>query len=335
VSIRFLFIYFLIVAVFISIGGLFLKTTSQDTTLVDISKNQYYENYLSKERIFLNMISQYTTSLKALQSNQLFYQYIVDKKEKKKLLELFLHNKKSFQDITQIRYLDKNGMEKLRINGNAISLYGDNAMSSIVKEKNLQNKFNKNYFQQFIQLKPLEIGYSKIDLNRDNGKITLPKEPTLRIGIGVYGNNKTIQGVLIYNISLRNFFKTLHDSSLYNISICDNNGDFLVHHDFRYGLLGNDNNYSLKNEFPKEYKNILKNDEYRGSNIYSHRINIANNKHNIKFILKAKYTDLFNLKYFITQNFFLISLIIAIIFLPLVYYFIQKRSVDEKNNIGS
>jgi len=320
---KFYLIYFSIAITLISIITLVIKTSTLKNNDF-FSQNYFQETFLQNEREFTNLIYIYTTSLKSLRENPYLYSYIVHNEYEKFSQELFLHNKKSLPLFFQIRYLDKNGNEKIRIDGDTIKLYKNEAQSRITPKSELQNKSNRDYFKRFIKLAPGELGYSLIDLNKDHGVITVPKEPTLRIGMAFYGNHQQPQGVLIYNVSLRHFFIHLAQSSRYNFMMIDKQGNFLVHYDEKYGVLGNDSNYTLKDEFPHEYRNILDNDKYETPSLFSSRISHFDNTQDIKMILTLRSNTAYSINRWILDNIILFLVLFVFIMLPVVKYFTRK-----------
>ena len=246
------------------------------TRLYEKNNNRYAltQNIKSIEKHFKERIYFYNLSIKALASNKLLQEYISNGRNKKELQDLFLHMQRSLPDIFQIRYLDANGMEKIRVDGQAASLFGSAAQSRIVEEEKLQNKFSKDYFEHFIDLEAFEVGLSSINLNKDFGKITLPKEPTVRMGLPVFGKSSSVQGVLIFNISLRNLFQSLNDDTLFKVSIADGNGKYLLHSNPSYGLIGDQSDYTLQDEFPYLHMSILSSDHFEHNNIFSDKMDI-------------------------------------------------------------
>ena len=72
------------------------------------------------------------------------------------------------QIYDQIRYLDENGMEVVRINFNEGNPY-------IVHSNKLQNKGKRYYFKDAFKLDKYEIFSSPLDLNIEQGKVEQPK----------------------------------------------------------------------------------------------------------------------------------------------------------------
>lgn len=320
---NFYIIYFSVTIVIISLVILVMKISTLKNNDF-FSENYFQETFFQNEREFTNLIYTYTTSIKSLRENPYLYSYIVNNNYEKLSQEIFLHNKKSLPLFFQIRYLDKNGDEKIRVDGDTIELYKNEAKSQITPKNKLQNKANKDYFKKFIKLSPGEVGYSRINLNKDNGVITLPKEPTLRIGMALYGDKQKPQGVIIYNVSLRYFFIHLAQSLQYNFMMIDKKGKFLVHYDKKYGLLGDKSDYWLRDEFPNEYTNILNNDRYETKSLFSSHIGQFENTQDIKMILTLKPNNVNGIYRWIIDNIIFVLFIFAFILLPIIKYIIKK-----------
>lgn len=102
------------------------------------------------------------------------------------------------EDVMQLRYLDNNGLEKLRIERARSGLE-----PTLIPKYKLQNKSHRYYFKEIIKLDDREKSwYSKIDLNIEHHQIEKPIKPVLRIGIPVFSKNKKV-GVLIINICMK------------------------------------------------------------------------------------------------------------------------------------
>lgn len=290
--------------------------------IYEVTQRNFYENFKEKENELVNFMDFYKSSLLELGTTHEMFNFIIKKDNKKLLEKLFLHNKKSLPDVFQIRYLDKNGFEKIRVDGDAIAIFNNDAKSEIVEDSRLQDKSQKAYFKKFIKLNPMEIGYSKIDLNKDFGKITTPKMITIRIAMAIYGNNKKPEGVLIYNISLNRVLLNFTNSSLYKISLINNDGHFLFHYNSRIGLLGESESYKLSDEFPIYHKDILKYDNFKNKTIYSRITKKFNKDEKIKILLESKYK---------ANNFYVyayfIFVLCVILFFPTLIYFLLKGKV--------
>jgi len=95
-------------------------------------------------------------------------------------------------DYDQIRFLDEQGMETIRINYNA-------GTPSVVPNEQLQNKGSRYYFKDAYRLDADEVYVSPFDLNIEHGKIEQPLKPMIRIGTPVFDNQGRKRGVLLLN----------------------------------------------------------------------------------------------------------------------------------------
>ncbi len=92
----------------------------------------------------------------------------------------------------QIRILDNDGMELVRINYN-------NGHPAPVPQGELQNKFHRYYFQESLPLKNGEVYVSPFDLNIENNKIEIPLKPMIRVSTPIYDDAGCRIGFAILN----------------------------------------------------------------------------------------------------------------------------------------
>jgi PAS domain S-box-containing protein len=91
----------------------------------------------------------------------------------------------------QIRYLDEQGREILRVNQGGLVSPADQ----------LQNKGDRPYFQKANALKAGEIYISPFDLNVENGRVEDPFRPTLRFATPLFDETGRRRGVCVINYS--------------------------------------------------------------------------------------------------------------------------------------
>lgn len=92
----------------------------------------------------------------------------------------------------QIRWIDENGMEKMRINYN-----GGNPL--MVPDENLQYKGDRYYFYESVNLPQSAIYLSPFDLNIDHDKVEVPYKPVLRIATPLIDSHGDRKGIFIIN----------------------------------------------------------------------------------------------------------------------------------------
>ncbi|MEW8029611.1 MAG: sensor domain-containing diguanylate cyclase [Candidatus Thiodiazotropha sp.] len=114
----------------------------------------------------------------------------------------------------QLRYIDSNGMEVIRINSN------DN-VQEIVPQSEMQNKADRYYFKEAIKLMVGEIYISPLDLNIERGQIEQPIKPTVRFATPVADGYGEKRGIVIINYTpnellqrIAGNFKTLRGSAV-------------------------------------------------------------------------------------------------------------------------
>ncbi len=110
----------------------------------------------------------------------------------------------------QVRFIDSEGMEVVRINNSALG-------QEIVPHSEMQNKRSRYYFQEAIKLAEGDVYISPLDLNVEHGEIEQPIKPTLRFAAPVYDGYGKKRGIVIINYApdellqgVADNFKTLH-----------------------------------------------------------------------------------------------------------------------------
>jgi PAS domain S-box-containing protein len=149
-------------------------------------------------------------------------EFLNDPQKRAPVKQLFFNIAKSDSHIMQVRYIDKTGMEQVRIDQT------QDGKSVIVQNDALQNKSNRYYVQQFLKLPKDQVGFSELDLNIEHGEIERPFNPTLRFGVSVYENSK-LQGIVVINYFMTNWFKHFSEAYPYNIMIINQDNYFMYH----------------------------------------------------------------------------------------------------------
>lgn len=226
---------------------------------------------------------------------------------------LFLASAKSNPLFMQVRFLDKNGREAIRIDRrkNANEVF-------IVSEEELQDKHSRYYFSESAQLRPRQFWHSHLDLNREGGKSEQPLRPTFRVATPVYQDNQ-FSGIVIVNIEATALIKALTRSADFDIMIVDRDGEFIYHPNDEYSwsryLTGKSNFLDL---FPAVGQKILLDPNNQIDDFY--KFSIAqqfNNGEKLQVILRAKTEMLAQLA---SNNVFtalIIALIVIVVSFPL------------------
>lgn len=136
----------------------------------------------------------------------------------------FYHCLKADSQIMQIRLIDLNGNEQIRFDRRR-----DGSLYKTPIHK-LQNKSDRPYFKQFASLPKNQIGFSDFDLNIEHGKIDIPFNPTLRIGIPVYKEGKK-KALIVINYYMEEWITHLLQYNHSHFYLVDAEGYFLIHPD--------------------------------------------------------------------------------------------------------
>ncbi|EGB14919.1 diguanylate cyclase [Pseudodesulfovibrio mercurii] len=102
----------------------------------------------------------------------------------------------SREDYDQVRYLDADGLERVRVNSR-------NGRTSAVPESGLRDRSDRYYFRQCLGLDKGGIYLSPMDLNVEDGLVEQPVRPMLRIGTPVFDAAGRKRGIILINYNAR------------------------------------------------------------------------------------------------------------------------------------
>jgi diguanylate cyclase (GGDEF)-like protein len=106
----------------------------------------------------------------------------------------------------QIRFLDAQGREQVRVNFNA-------GLPSVVPDDALQDKSRRYYFTDVISLEPGQIFVSPFDLNVERGAVEQPLKPMIRIGTPVLDVSGDKRGIVLLNFLGQDLLERLTEVS--------------------------------------------------------------------------------------------------------------------------
>ena len=316
-------IYGLLFVGFYNVSNFF----QEKSDVSNISTEYFKTKTLERLQFLDDFIARYPSALKAIANNPQFINFVETSENRSEVENLFLTMKKSVNCTVQVRYLDRQGNEVIRVDGTATGLDGVNEQSFITPIKSLQNKFNRTYFQNFLKLKQNQIGISFIGLSKEFGQVILPKRPVIRVALPIYSGAQA-QGILIINVCLKTFFKQLDKTVLYNIQLIDKQGNFILHEDSANSITGiNFKEYTIIDEYGiHDAQQILENDEYLSDKFYSTLINNMNKEQKLKIILKLKHDDISNIAKENTNLMLWMMLLTILLMLPIAVWL--SRSPD-------
>jgi len=168
----------------------------------------------------------------------------------------FSRTKKTYD---QIRWLDLNGKELLRVNFN-------NGQPVSVTADKLQNKANRYYFSDTVKLRKNEVFISPLDLNIENGKIEQPLKPMVRIGSPIFNRNGDKQGIVLINYNaiklLEQFKHALKDTDSEQW-LLNSDGYWLngSSSEQEWGFMFKNPEQSMANQYPNVWKQVTASDQ--------------------------------------------------------------------------
>ena len=290
------------------------------------SINIYYE----KNRIFDEFINLSRNQLNSINKSNYFKEFL-DSGNEDKAKDLFLAIARSSHDIMQLRYIDKDGNEIIRIDRDKMGA----PVSLIAKEK-LQNKKNRYYFDNSLNMTSEEVWFSNLDLNMENKKVQVPFTPTIRAILPIQKNG-SFNGIIIVNYFMEDFLDTLKERSIYETILFDKYGNTLSHYEKEksWGFYL-DERYNLNLEYKKEIDYALKNNQYEDKKVFIKKFdfNISND---VYLLIKLKDSYLEELKKEQTKEYIVVSFIVFLLAL-IVSFFLSKlfnsmsRTISKTDN---
>lgn len=162
----------------------------------------------------------------------------------------------------QLRYLDENGNEIVRVDSNGTNI-------EMLSQEKLQNKADMDYFYETMKLNLGKIYVSRLNLNRERGQVEIPYKPTIRYATPIFSRQGERKGIIIANVLSNSLFQLLQKNNEFpNITafFIDENGYYLYHPEEKkaWGLeLQTDE--KIANDYPEEVVSELLSGE--GGNI--------------------------------------------------------------------
>ena len=306
----FLFAIGLIVS-FITVDILYFSNQLKNTLLKNaVQTIQEKEEYLEKPFQITKNI------LLSMRKSVHFNKYAIgEKKYQEDIEDMFKTISLNDKNIMQFRYIDANGFEKVRIDRNKI---GSNI--AIIHNEKLQNKSNRYYFSNSKNNMLEKVWFSNIDLNMEQGKVEKPYKPTLRAILPIK-NNGQFNGIIIINYFMKDILDNLVNTPFYNLILLNENGYSLVHYYNNYSWsYYNNKNYTVQQDFPNKYTDIMTKNVNNNSKFLSKKLNIPTSEKMI-LVLELKSSYLAEQRLEKLNEYIIISFIIIILALIMSFIF--------------
>jgi len=275
-----------------------------------------------KEKKFEAFIKKTEIMLHSIRESKIFNNYLDNQKEYEAILnDYFYIMANSHYSFMQFRYIDKNGMEKIRVDRKT---QGDTPF--LVEKEKLQNKSNRYYFSES-KTKPYhKVWFSNLDLNIEHGNVEIPYKPTLRAMLPVYKQGE-FNGIIIINYFMDQVLKHLLSDIVYDFKLINNYGEILVstNENESWGSY-KDKKLTIKDLYPYKYKNFLNQNSYKDDMYFSKKFS------NVELPLKLILILNINKKYISdgTKNIFEENFIYGIVFIifSLLFSFLFAKKLN-------
>lgn len=276
------FFLFLIFGFFIISAIYFVNKQVLKSNLDDIKSN-YSSTYFKIQAYYMkNSLEEAKLNINSIISNKLFLNYL-ENGSYDKIQEIFYSFILAKKEIFQIRFLDTDGKEKVRL-----QQYGSEKEPIIIAENKLQNKKSHSYFINTINDINNDFHFSDFNLNMENGEIEIPYQPTIRVSKSVYTNDKNMAGIIVVNIDMNKFVNMFKSFDKFNTYLIDKDGNFLLH-------INKEKEWSnvlkVKYNIKDEIKDnnvlnaIFNSENYYSDFLYSYSLdNILNNNQGLKIV---------------------------------------------------
>ena len=266
---------------------------------------------ISNKKNFTEFIKYYN---KSIIPNSITDEKLIDSFVNELFLTVGLNNK----DIFQLRYLDKEGNEVVRV---------DKKDDKVFLIDNLQDKSNRYYFEDSKDVKKGTFWLSKVDLNVEQGQIEVPYKPTLRVSTPVYIQN-FFEGFLIVNINMNNILQLMISNRTFKKVLLDKENNILISNDKYLNIWSNYLNtdkFKIQNNEILLFEDILSlnNNEGLKLKILYDDIKIANilNEYRISLLLNIIAIDI------------LVFIILLVLFKNTYLSQTIKRALEKKEEL--
>ncbi|WPC76098.1 sensor histidine kinase [Vibrio porteresiae] len=130
---------------------------------------------------------------------------------------------KTFDPLMQVRWLDDQGKEQVRVDGNGSQIV-------VIPVKDLQDKKDRYYFSEGIQSPKGNVYLSALDLNVERGKIEVPHRPTIRVTYRSDVNDDLKPGLFILNYDIGSLLNSLRkfNNEKVQLEIVDRRGYWIM-----------------------------------------------------------------------------------------------------------
>jgi len=178
-----------------------------------------------KSDILGNFVSSAENQVLSLASNEFTKRYAesYDETARANLTVLFHSVIAANADYMQVRFLDADGIERVRLDRPKGETF-----PVIVPIEKMQDKSAKSYFKNAKAIEPGDVWHSNVNLNMERGAIEIPIRPTFRVSTAVY-SKAGFRGVVVINLIMDRILELLTHSADFDIIMIDQEHEIISH----------------------------------------------------------------------------------------------------------
>lgn len=325
--ILFMFFAFILAGTTIASYNIFFSDNSLELPLKNlVKKNKERQTVANSNIADLNIF------VSSANDSVIFQKFLADKTKILDVQNLFLTLLDAYKGLREISYIDKNGIETIKVIKEKAK--DPNKKAKIFPSSKLVSKENGYYFTTS-KNKPLDkVWFSAIKPRVIDGNNS--SDPRIEAVLPVSYKGK-FDGVILMSFCINKFLKNLLHMPLYDVMLADKNGYFISHFEksknwSQYG----DKNSTVYTQFPKYAQDILTKNHFNIENFASQNLEVPI-KDDLILILKLKDKHVQKIhkdNKILYIVLFLISNIISFLFSLIIVKKFQKvlDNIKGKNN---
>jgi len=158
-----------------------------------------------------------------LRQQKAFKDMLKGEKRENEVIYNFRILMKSNPEYDQLRYLDEEGQEIIRVDNTKFG-------PIVIAGAKLQNKKDRYYFYEAMEMSKDAVYQSPLDLNKENGQVEYPYKPTIRFAIKVF-NQEEEKGIIVINYNAEKMledFREIAQKRGYNNYLINAEGYYLT-----------------------------------------------------------------------------------------------------------
>ncbi len=222
-----------------------------------VKRNVTFHNYLHGIKADLLNISNNKDVIALAKSLSLSAEEDIRLPEQLSAVETLFNNFSQVKRVyNQIRYLDNIGYERVRVNF-------DGNVTHIIRGLKLQDKSERYYFKESLNLSQGSVYTSPLDLNMEHGRIDRPYKPVMRYTTPVFVDGKQA-GIIVFNLltNTPSFLHKITKNEGGTDYILANKDGFYLHHTDKvkeWGMMEllNRSHQNIRQDYPDVAEQIL------------------------------------------------------------------------------